>query len=168
MIEGAKRDKRTMNAQWEWTKPIIEGVSVKRTRNIITASSVTTELFRRDWNETGYALDHAIYVHLHPNSISAWHCHTKQTDGIFVIHGMIKLVLFDDREDSVTMGQINEFRLGGVDPCLVTVPPLVWHGLQNLQNDSSSFLNMFDHAYCYDNPDEWRLPADTGKIPYSF
>jgi dTDP-4-dehydrorhamnose 3,5-epimerase len=58
--------------------------------------------------------------------------------------------------------------LGRMRPATLQIPPFVWHGIQNLENRNSSFINFFDHAYCYENPDEWRLPADTDSIPFKF
>lgn len=29
-------------------------------------------------------------------------------------------------------------------------------------------VNDIDRAYRYEDPDHWRLPADTGEIPYRF
>lgn len=58
--------------------------------------------------------------------------------------------------------------LGRMRPATLQIPPFVWHGIQNLENRNSSFINFFDHACCYENPDEWRLPADTDTIPYKF
>ena len=51
---------------------------------------------------------------------------------------------------------------------LLSVPPSVWHDVQNLSTDVSCFVNMFDKPYDYDNPDEYRLPVDTAHIPYPF
>ena len=42
------------------------------------------------------------------------------------------------------------------------------HGVQTLGAEPACFVNSFDHAYDYDDPDEWRLPFDTEEIPYRF
>jgi dTDP-4-dehydrorhamnose 3,5-epimerase len=51
---------------------------------------------------------------------------------------------------------------------LVVVPPGVWHGVQNTGSVPGLLLNVVDRAYCYEEPDHWRLPADTANIPYRF
>ena len=38
----------------------------------------------------------------YPGVIKAWHYHMRQDDNIVAVRGMLKLVLFDDREDSAT------------------------------------------------------------------
>ena len=77
-------------------------------------------------------------------------------------------MLFDDREGSPTKGKLDVLHLSLMRPATLQIPPFVWHGIQNLENRNSSFINFFDHAYCYANPDEWRLPADTDSIPFKF
>jgi dTDP-4-dehydrorhamnose 3,5-epimerase len=49
---------------------------------------------------------------------------------------------------------------------LVVIPPGVWHGVRNLENGDSTYVSLFDCAYDYADPDEWRLPPDTPAIPY--
>ncbi len=43
---------------------------------------------------------------------------------------MMKVVLYDPREDSPTKGEVNEFFLGEHNPMLVQIPPLVYHGFK--------------------------------------
>jgi len=44
----------------------------------------------------------------------------------------------------------------------------VFHGFKNWSNEPVMFNNFFDFEYNYDDPDEWRLPVDSGVIPYEF
>lgn len=168
MIDGAQKDKQSMTPDWEPVRELIDGVRIKEVKNILTNNGVTTEVFREDWNATGKEVKHIIHVSFHPRAVSAWHRHEFQTDAILVTRGFIKMVLYDDRETSPTRGLVNVLNLGASRPGLVVVPPYVWHGLQNMSDEISSFINFFDRQYRYDDPDEWRLPADTPEIPYTF
>lgn len=168
MLPDAQKDQCHITPEWELRRDLIADVRVKEVRNLVTRSGVTTEIYRTDWGVGRGAIEQAIHVSLRGRAVSAWHCHRIQTDHIFVTHGAIKLVLFDDRESSPTRGKLNEFHLSLVRPTLVVIPPGVWHGIQNLMPDTSVFVNFFDHAYRYDDPDEWRLPLDTAAIPYRF
>lgn len=125
-----------------------------------------TEVFRAAWSEGG--VDQVFQVVLEPGAISAWHAHGETLDRLFVTSGLVRIVLFDGREDSPTFGQINEFRFGTVRPALVVVPPRVWHGIQNVAGSASAVLNLVDRAYDYENPDHWRVPADSPAIPFTF
>jgi dTDP-4-dehydrorhamnose 3,5-epimerase len=169
MIEGATKDKQTVKADGTLIRETIDGVKIREVKNILTRNGgVTTELYREDWGVGPKPLRHVIHVNLQPGAISAWHCHELQTDSIFAVRGQLKLALYDDREKSPTRGRVMVLYIGLNRPSLVDIPPGVWHGLQNVTSDVASFVNMFDYAYNYENPDEWRLPADSPKIPYKF
>jgi len=147
---------------------LINGVKTKEFRNMITQNSVTTEIYRNDWGLNEDKIVHIIHVTLLGKAISAWHYHKKKTDRIFVTSGQMRLVLFDDREDSKTRQCLNVFNLSGQRPTFVSLPPNIWHGIQNLDYQPTSFINHFDGIYEYDDPDDWRLPYDTDKIQYDF
>lgn len=40
--------------------------------------------------------------------------------------------------------------------------------VQTVHDGPNAIINMRDHVYQYDDPDTWRLPLDTDKIPYEF
>jgi dTDP-4-dehydrorhamnose 3,5-epimerase len=113
-------------------------------------------------------VDQVFQVMMNPGVISGWHTHQRTTDRLFVSHGVILIVLYDSRADSPTLGLVNEFRFGVARPALLTIPPGVWHAVRNLSAEPSILLNLTDCAYTYEDPDHWRLPLDTDKIPYRF
>lgn len=165
MLKGAKKDVQTRTPDWRRVMPMIDGVTLKQTRHIITGNGVTTEAYRSDWDETGRPIGHVIHVAFPAGKVSAWHCHQTQTDGIFVVSGRAIVVLYDGREDSETTGRLMVLRLDGVDPTLVTIPPLVWHGIKSVDGPMA-FLNLITHPFDYADPDEWQLPPDTPEIPF--
>lgn len=73
-----------------------------------------------------------------PNVVKAWHLHKSMTLNYACVYGMIKLVIYDAREDSPTFEKINEFILSGYgyynleNYKLVTIPPMVWNGFRQL------------------------------------
>ena len=85
-----------------------------------------------------------------------------------MVSGTLRVVLYDDREDSSTRGGVNVVNVSNVRPTLLVVPPGVWHGVKNLGVGMVNFVNYFDRPYNYEDPDEWRLPQDAPEIPYSF
>lgn len=58
----------------------------------------------------------------YPGVIKGWHEHTKQIQNYSVISGMIKLVLYDNRNESSTYKKIQEIFMGDDNYCLVTIP----------------------------------------------
>lgn len=168
LIESCVKDKQSVTADWNSVQQLISGIQVKEVKNTPTDGSINTEIFRRDWGIDNGTIDQIFQVTLLPGAISAWHYHQMTTDRIFVSQGLVKIVLYDVRPSSPTYNYLNEFRIGLIRPALVVVPPGIWHGLQNISSEPSCLLNLVDRAYCYEDPDHWRLPWDTQKIPYSF
>jgi len=167
-LPGATKDEQSVTSDWTVLQEPIDGVQLVEVRNVIANSGHTTEVLRREWFGGGVEIDQVFQVTLGPHGISAWHVHLDTTDRLFVNAGQVKIVLYDSRAGSATRGLVNEFRLGDRRPGLVVIPPGVWHGVQNLQATESRVLNLVDVAYEYEDPDHWRLPADTAEIPYSF
>ena len=168
MLKNAKKDQQTITKEGKQTRTLLHGITQKEIPNIITRNGITTELYRPEWEVGPDQIRHMIHDNLHAGAISAWHMHEQQMDTFFVINGTIKLVLYDDRPDSSTRGELNVLYLSRMRPILTTIPPGIWHGLQNIDHSESSFINYFDRPYNYADPDEWRLPFDTDSIPYRF
>lgn len=78
---------------------------------------------------------------VYPGAIKAWHLHTQMTLNYAVPSGMIKLVCFDDREDSPTNGVVQEIFVGELAYNLVTIPPMVWNGFKGIGGESALVAN---------------------------
>jgi dTDP-4-dehydrorhamnose 3,5-epimerase len=104
----------------------------------------------------------------YPGVIKGWHYHKIQTDNFTRICGMMKVVLYDSREDSPTYGNIMELFVGEKNPLLVSVPPLVYHGFKGIGTETAYFLSVPTEPYNYSQPDEYRFPPDTDQIPYDW
>ncbi len=68
----------------------------------------------------------------YPGVIKGWHLHTKQTQFYAVIQGMIKLVLFDERNDSKTKGKLMELFTGEDNYQLIHIPFGVVNGYKTI------------------------------------
>ncbi|MDA9759196.1 dTDP-4-dehydrorhamnose 3,5-epimerase family protein [Candidatus Pelagibacter sp.] len=75
------------------------------------------------------------------NGIKAWHLHKEATLNYVCIKGIVKLVLFDDRSSSSTKGNYQELILSPKNYFLVTIPPFIWNGFKNLDNEESIIAN---------------------------
>lgn len=167
-LDRAVKDVQTVLPDGSLLMDLIEGVQVRETKNVLTSNGMTTEVFRQDWGLHNLSLQHLVHVTFRADGLSAWHLHEKQTDHIFASAGRLKVVLYDDRPGSQSRGRLNVFYLSPLRPALLVVPPQIWHGVQNLEAGDSSFINFFDRHFCYEDPDDWRLPPDTDAIPYRF
>ena len=110
-----------------------------------------------------------VYISLnYPGVIRAWHFHRCQTDLFVAIKGMVKTVLYDDREDSPTRGEVQEFFLGEQNPILIKIPVGVIHGYKTIGVEPSLLLNFPTKLYNRAQPDEFRLPWNSKKVPYDW
>jgi dTDP-4-dehydrorhamnose 3,5-epimerase len=157
-----------MSADWIVNRRLIDGVSVREIRSVITANSITTEVCRSDWGIVDGEIAQVLFVSMRANAISAWHQHRSRWDYILVTGGHLRVVLVDPRETSSTRNQVDVFHLSPNRPQLLAVPPSIWHGVQNLGVEPASFVNLFNKPYNYEDPDEWRLPPDSSELPYVF
>jgi dTDP-4-dehydrorhamnose 3,5-epimerase len=104
----------------------------------------------------------------YPGVVKAWHYHRLQWDHFVVVAGMMKVVLFDSREDSPTKGEVNEFFMGPHNPTLLQIPPLVYHGFKCISEQEAIVINCPTEVYRYKEPDEYRLDPHTSDIPYNW
>jgi dTDP-4-dehydrorhamnose 3,5-epimerase len=145
---------------------MIEGVKIKKLRVIPDERGRLMEILRRD-DDFFIEFGQVYITTAYPGVVKAWHAHREQYDNITCVSGMVKLVLYDDRENSPTKGMINEFFIGTHNPLLVHIPPLIWHGFKNIGEREAIVINIPTKPYRYDKPDELRLPAH-GEIPYEW
>ncbi len=146
---------------------MIDGVVTKPLKQVTDERGWLTEILRSDWPE--FKRFGQVYVTAgYPQVVKAWHMHKKQVDNMACVKGMMKLVLYDDRETSNTKGEVNEFAIGDKNLLLVQIPPLVWHGFKTISEEYALLLNAPTEVYNYKEPDEHRLLPDTDKIPYNW
>ena len=104
----------------------------------------------------------------YPGVVKGWHYHKLQTDNFVVVKGMMKVVLYDGRQDSLSYNQINEFFMGEYNPILLQIPPYVYHGFKCISDEEAIVVNCPTEVYNYQNPDEYRLPPHDNTIPYDW
>jgi len=146
---------------------IIDGVKTKKLLVLPDERGRLMEVMRSD-DELYKGFGQAYVTAAYPGVVKGWHYHKIQTDNFTVISGMMKIVLFDDRENSPTKGEINEFFMGKHNPILLQIPPFVFHGFKCISEEESLVLNIPTEKYNYKEPDEYRLPAHGSDIPYDW
>lgn len=146
---------------------LIVGVSVKELKYKVDERGRLMEIFRHD--DVSFKKFGQVYITTaYPGVVKAWHYHKKQFDNFAVVKGMLKLVLFDPRKNSLSHGIINEFFIGDYNTILVTVPPYIYHGFKCISENEAILLNCASESYNHSNPDEFRLPPHTKEIPYDW
>ena len=146
---------------------LIEGVILKKLNPILDERGYLQECFRSDW-EIFKKFGQVYITVAFPNVVKAWHSHKIQTDNMVCIQGNGKLVLYDDRKDSLTYRKLNEIFFGEKNPILISIPPNIWHGFKAIADKMIMVLNVPTEVYNYAEPDEYRLPYDTKEIDYDW
>jgi dTDP-4-dehydrorhamnose 3,5-epimerase len=146
---------------------MIDGVATKKLRVIPDERGRLMEILRSD-DELFSRFGQVYMTTVYPGVVKGWHYHKKQTDHFAVVKGIAKLVLYDNRDDSPTKGDINEFFMGEHSPLLVKIPPLVLHGFKCIGKEEAICINIPTEAYDYDQPDEFRIDPHKNDIPYSW
>lgn len=103
---------------------------------------------------------------VHPGVIKGWHLHKEMTLNYAVILGMVKLVLYDPRENSPTKGEIQELFIGEDNYVLVKIPPGIYNGFKGIGVKPAIVANC---ATLPHRPDEIeRVDPFTSDIPYDW
>lgn len=103
---------------------------------------------------------------VYPGAIKGWHIHSKMTLNYAVPHGHIKFVLYDERSNSPTRGEVQEIFMGPDNYFLVTVPPMVWNGFKGIGDEMAVVANCASIPHDPQEIDR-RDPFDP-SIPYDW
>ena len=146
-------------------KSFIQGVEIIKKNQIVDDRGVILHMLRVD--DKNYKKFGEIYFStINPNKIKAWHFHKLMTLNYAVVHGSIKLVLYDDRDESKTKGTIQEIILSNENHYLVSIPPKIWNGFCSSNNKHAILANCSDIPH--DKEEIIRLPFDDPKFPYKW
>jgi len=146
---------------------MIHGVNTKTLRVIPDDRGRVMEILRAD-DDLFIKFGQVYMTTVYPGVVKAWHYHKKQTDNFAVVAGMVKLALYDAREDSPTKNEVNEFCIGVHNPLLVQIPPRVYHGFMAVGTTEAIVINTPTEPYNRREPDEHRLDAHSPDIPYDW
>jgi dTDP-4-dehydrorhamnose 3,5-epimerase len=103
---------------------------------------------------------------VYPGVVKGWHLHKIMTLNYTVVSGMIKLVLYDDRPESNTHGELQEIFMGTYNYVLVKIPPLIWNGFKGIGVTPAIVANCATIPY---DPDEIvRKNPFAEDIPYDW
>ena len=146
---------------------MIEGVKIKKLKVIPDERGRLMEMFRCD--DDLFTKFGQVYLSTtYPGVVKGWHYHKLQADNIVCVRGMLKLVLYDGRENSATKGEVSEYFLGDHNPLLVQVPKGVYHGWKCISENEAFVINCPTEPYNYSQPDEYRLDPHSSDIPYKW
>ncbi len=144
---------------------MIEGVKIIKRDKIVDERGIVLHMLRND-DEHFEQFGEIYFSVIFPGVIKGWHIHKKMTLNYAVIVGNIKLVLYDQREESSTYGELQEIYLGEDNYCLVQIPPHIVNGFKAIGNEKAIVANCATHPH---DPDEIvRIDPFSGEIPYDW
>ncbi len=148
-------------------KRLIDGVRIKSLRLLPDDRGFLMEMLRSD--DDIFQKFGQVYLSVaYPGVVKGWHYHKVQTDFFTIVKGMMKVVLYDERPDSPTHGEINEFFMGEQNPILITIPPGVLHGMKAIGAGPGFLVNCPTEPYNYAEPDEYRVDPHGDDVPYDW
>lgn len=110
---------------------MIEGVIIQELKQIVDERGKVMHMLRAD-SPLFTQFGEIYFSVVNPGVVKAWKRHYKMTQHFAVPVGKIKLIIYDNRENSPTLEKIEILEIGEGNYCLVKIPPMLWYGFQGL------------------------------------
>lgn len=143
---------------------MIDGVLINQLNIIRDERGAVYHLLRND-NDGFFGFGECYVSEISVGITKGWKLHKLQTQNLVTIRGSVRLIIFDDRNESNTKGQIINLILGPNDSYLrVTVPPRVWYAFSCLSSFPSLLINCADIPHKID--EAVTRPLYDSELPY--
>ena len=124
------------------------------------------EIFRFPEQFEGLPVGQLSHSMVKEGVVKVWHGHVYQSQWNYVVSGQIKVVLYDNREDSATHQKTMEFIAGDeANPTAYFFPPGVLHGYMCIQGPMQI---IYVTSGVYDLEEEVRKSNEDIKIDYKW
>ena len=144
---------------------LIEGVRIIKKKVITDDRGKILHMLKN--TDDGFNKFGEIYFsYVYPKKIKAWHIHKKMTLNYIAAYGKIKLVLYDDRDNSKSKGALQELTLSNDNHLLISIPPMIWNGFTSADDNLAVLANCSDIPH--DKNEILRVDFDNPKIPYKW
>ena len=144
---------------------MIEGVVIQELKQFVDERGRVMHMLRVD-NPLFQKFGEIYFSEVLPGAVKAWKKHKLMTQLFAVPVGMIRLVIYDDRDSSRSNGDLEIFDVGRNNYKLVKVPPRLWYGFKCISDYPTLLTNCADLTH---NPDESESKnPDDRNIPYQW
>ncbi len=168
MSDQAVQDKQIVTTHGEGVQTLPAGVTFHDVRTHVDERGVVCEMFDTRWGWHNDPLVFTYFYTIRPGVIKGWGIHKKHEDRYFILFGEMEVVLYDERPESSTCGQVSKVVMSEYRRQLMNIPAGVWHANRNIGNKDVVVVNFPTILYDHENPDKYRLPLNNDKIPYKF
>ena len=143
----------------------IDGLHLARLDEIPTEGGPVLHMVRKDTSLfTGFG--EVYFSEVAPGMVKAWKQHQRQTQLFAVPHGLMDIIVYDDREDSRSRGKLVHVRLGRPGHYrLLRLPPRLWYGFAAC-GETALLCNCADLPH--DPEESEKLPQNSPRIPFSW
>jgi dTDP-4-dehydrorhamnose 3,5-epimerase len=145
---------------------MIDGVQVVRLRQIPDERGTVMHMLKRT-DPHFVEFGEIYFTTVHPGVVKGWHKHGRMILNYACPYGRIKLVLYDDRDDSPTRGEVMELFLGPDDYRLVRIPTNVWNSFKGLGDVTSIVANCATQPHTKEFTESLD-PMEDGPIPFDW
>ena len=144
---------------------MIDGVKVVALRQIVDERGKIMHMLKR--TDSHFIEFGEIYFSCAwPGTVKAWHVHQTMTVNNVVVSGHAKLVLYDGRPNSPTLGEVQEIFMGDSNYVLVQIPPGIANGYKAYGDRLVILANCATEPH--DTSEMLRMRPDDPAIPYDW
>lgn len=163
-----KKDRQTVTAEGKQVQRLIHGVTLFERPTHIDDRGFVCEMFDSRWTWHKDPMVFSYVYTIRPGVIKGWGMHKKHEDRYFILFGEMEMVLYDARKNSPTYKMVNKIYMTEYNRCLLNIPTGVWHANRNVGSQDVVVVNFPTICYDHKDPDKYRLPLNTKKIPHKF
>lgn len=124
------------------SRQLIEGICITPLKQITDARGAVFHVIKKS-NPVMQEFGEVYISKVNREVIKAWKYHKDMIQNFSVPYGKLKLVVYDNREKSITKGVYNEFFLDPISNYnLITIPNQLWYGFQCIDLEYCLLLNV--------------------------
>jgi len=144
---------------------MIEGVIIRELNQIVDDRGRVMHMIRAD-DPLFDKFGEIYFSEVLPATVKAWKWHERMTQLFAVPIGTIKLVVYDDRDNSKSKGSLDILEFGRDNYQLVKIPPKLWYGFKCVSEYSALLANCADLPHY---PDETEtIDSNDTSIPFEW
>jgi dTDP-4-dehydrorhamnose 3,5-epimerase len=164
--EDMRQDTATVSPEGERLAPLPEGVTFRDVVTHVDDRGTVCEMYDERWDWHPDPLVFSYMFTIRPGRAKGWGLHKRHEDRYFILAGELEVVLYDEREASSTYGLVATIVLSEHRRRLMNIPAGVWHADRNIGDRDALVVNFPTIPYDHADPDKYRLPLDTDRIPH--
>lgn len=145
---------------------MIDGIVINKLQTHSDNRGFFREIFRFPTNFENIPVGQVSHSFVKEGVIKAWHGHLNQHQWNYVVSGQIKVVLIDNRKESITYKNTIEFNAGEYEnPVSYYFPPGVLHGYKCIEGPMQI---IYITSGVYDLSDEIRIAQEEFENIYNW